>query len=98
MLNDFTNCRLLHNDILLEMKPKQDVQRGLIHVKESIEESCMQYFTVLEVSPTVTLVKKGDVILMSWKRITNPFQGIYQGREVKLGITAEIEVDCIVEE
>lgn len=95
---DFTHCRLLKKDILIEMKPKMAVNKGIIHVKESIEESSIQFFTVLLVSPDVTLVKAGDTIAMSWKRITSPFMAEFKGRTVKVGITSEEEVDVVVEE
>lgn len=97
MYTNFDNCKLLNDDVLLKMIPKRDVASQLIYTKESVDDSAIQFFTVLEVAKDTKFVKKGDTVVISWKRVTNPFKGIHGGVVLTMGITSEKEIDCIVE-
>lgn len=88
----------LRNDVVLKLKPIQKATNSVIYFNEQLDTTTMQYFTVLRTGPDVKFLKVGDTVVVSWKRITEPFNAEIDGTPCKIGITAETEVDCIVED
>ena len=88
----------LRDDVVLKLKPIQNAAHSVIYFNEQLDTTTMQYFTVLRVGPEVKFLKVGDTVVVSWKRITEPFNAELDGVPCKIGITAETEVDCIVED
>lgn len=88
----------LRDDVILKLKPIQKAVSSLIYFAEQLDHTSMQYFTVLQIGPDVKVVKVGDTVVCSWKRITTPFDANVDGVPSKIGITAEKEIDCIVDE
>jgi hypothetical protein len=93
---DLSDYTLLRKDILVKMIPKTTVQNSLIFTKESIDNSNLQYFSVLKVADAVVDVKVGDTILVNWKNVTPPFESMFDGSRGDYGITDETQVEAIV--
>jgi hypothetical protein len=94
---DIEKIKPMPNDVLLLLKPKSQVEGArLIQFKED-SDSETQYFKVLAIGEGVKHVTTGDYVCMSWKRITVPRVGLYQGRQREYGITAEKEIDAVIE-
>ena len=94
---DLSNYILMRKDILVKMKPKTAVTNSIIYTKESIDNSALQYFEVLKVSPLVRDVRVGDTVVISWKNITPPFESMFDGVRSDYGITDENQIEAIVE-
>lgn len=94
---DIKTLKPLKNDVVIVMRPKREVTSQLIFTKESIDDSDMQFFDVVRAADQCKHVKAGDVIVMSWKRITVPQEGLIDGVTKQFGITSEDEIDGIVE-
>lgn len=98
MTTNIDGIKLLNKDILVKLKPKTEVENSPIYVKESIDESELQFFTVLAKSDQVTMFNVGDTVIISWKRITSPFKAEYKGEVSNVGISSEDEVLGVVED
>lgn len=94
---DYNRCSLIRKDILIKLRPKRVMEKSLIYVKESTEESNLQFFDVVKIAPTVEMVSVGDVVLISWLEVTDPFPAIYDGVRGTFGISEEKMVQAIVE-
>lgn len=97
MTIDVTKIIPLRDDVVLRLKPIQKATNSVIYFTEELDHTTLQYFTVLRTGPDVKHLKTGDVVVASWKRITEPFEVEIDGVRCKVGITSEVEVDCIVE-
>lgn len=89
---------MLNMDVLLTLKPKTEVEGSRFILKETIDESNLQFFTVLAKSSKVTMVNVGDTVIADWKRITPPFEAIIDGTKMNVGITAEEEILAVLED
>jgi len=98
MTTKIDGIKMLNKDVVITLKPKTEVANSLIYVKESIDESDIQFFIVLAKSDNVTMFEVGDTVVCSWKRITPPFDAMFKGEKIKVGITSEDEVLGVVED
>lgn len=96
-IHDFTNVRLLNTDILVKLKPWGEVRGYSLFVQEDPDKDANQYFEVISVSPKVTEVKMGDIVLIPWTRVTPPMKVIKNNKIVEVGITDITEVLGVIE-
>lgn len=89
--------KLLRNDILVKPLTKVEVTNSLIYTKESVDETDIQFFEVLQVADSVNTVKVGEVVGVSWREMTPPMLMDIDGVEVKVGITDEEKVQFVAE-
>jgi len=97
MAIDHKTVKPLRDDVLLQHKPMHQAVESVIYYKEDIDKSPLQTFIVTAVGGDVKLVKEGDLVVCSWKRITTPFDLEVNGVQKKFGITSEKEIDAILE-
>jgi hypothetical protein len=89
--------KLLRNDILVKPLTKVEVTNSTIYTKESVDETDVQFFEVLQVAESVNAVKVGDIVGVSWREMTPPMLMDIDGVEMKVGITDEEKVQFVVE-
>jgi hypothetical protein len=89
--------KLLRNDILVKPLTKVEVTNSTIYTKESVDETDIQFFEVLQVAESVNVVKVGDIVGVSWREMTPPMLIDIDGVEMKVGITDEEKVQFVVE-
>jgi hypothetical protein len=94
---DYKNWTLTKKSVLIKLKPKQEIQKTNIYFKEEIDSSQIQFFEVLKVSPSVTLVKVGDVVGISWLNCTQQFEAYLDGVKYKMGMSDEDQIEFILE-
>lgn len=85
----------LGQDVLLKFKTTEstNLTEGGIFVKDDDRMSEFEYYDVAAVGPEVTTVAVGDVVILSWAKITPPFK--HEGE--KYGVTSEKEIWAVVE-
>ena len=90
-----STIRPLGDDVLLQFKTTEstNLTKGGIYVKDDDKMSEFEYYDVAAVGPDVTTVSVGDVIIMSWAKMTPPFK--HDGN--KYGVTSEKEIWAIIE-
>lgn len=90
-----SHIKPLGSDVLLKFKTTEatNLTDGGIYVKDDDKMSEYEYYDVQAVGPDVTSVSVGDVIIMSWSKITPPFK--HEGD--KYGVTDESEIWAIIE-
>lgn len=93
MSSDIKIKRLLHKDILIKHRNTNDFNSSPIYMFDDENKSDIMFFEVVKVSPNVTLVKEGDVVLLPWSRVIPPFM---VGDE-RLTITSEDEIYAVIE-
>jgi co-chaperonin GroES (HSP10) len=90
------NIRPINNDVLLKMvRPR--VSESVIYVEPQTDET-QKVFEVLAISDKVKHVSVGDMVVVPWTRITNPFTVDIDGEPVKVGITDEKELLAVLGE
>lgn len=89
--------KLLRNDILVKPITKVEVTNSLIYTKESVDDTDIQFFEVLQVADSVNTVKVGEIVGVSWREMTPPMLMDIGGVEMKVGITDEEKVQFVVE-
>ncbi len=87
--------RPLGNDVLLKFRTTEgsNFTEGGIYVPDNDKNTDFEYYDVVEVGPDVTSVSPGEVVLISWAKITPPFD--HDG--AKYGITSEYEILAVLE-
>ena len=95
---DVSNIKLLNRDIMVRLKERGEIEGYSLIIRENTDADPNQFFTVVRASEQVTMFKEGDVVIIPWPRITDPFEGIYNGEKGRYGITSEDEVLCVIEE
>ena len=90
-----SNIKPLGDDVLLQFKTSEttNLTKGGIYVKDDDSNTDFQYYDVKAVGPDVSSIKPGDVVMVSWARMTPPFT--HEGE--KYGVTSEKEIWAIVE-
>jgi hypothetical protein len=96
-MTDLTNAKLLNKDILVKLKPKAEIEQSRFILKESVDQTDLQFFTVLLKSEDVTMINVGDTVICSWLKITPPFKATFNGESVNVGITSEKEILAVVD-
>jgi hypothetical protein len=89
--------KLLRNDILVKPLTKVEVTNSTIYTKESVDDTDIQFFEVLQVAESVNTVKVGEIVGVSWREMTPPMLMDIDGVEMKAGITDEEKVQFVVE-
>lgn len=91
-----SNIRPFHDDILVKFRTSVDknLTEGGIYIKEDTTHTEYEYYDVVAIGPDVKDVKPGDTIMMSWARMSPPFN--HEGN--KLAITSVKEVWGVLEE
>jgi hypothetical protein len=89
--------KLLRNDILVKPLTKVEVTNSTIYTKESVDDTDIQFFEVLQVAESVNAVKVGEIVGVSWREMTPPMLMDIDGVEMKVGITDEEKVQFVVE-
>jgi hypothetical protein len=82
---------------LVKPLTKVEVTNSTIYTKESVDETDVQFFEVLQVAESVNAVKVGDIVGVSWREMTPPMLMDIDGVEMKVGITDEEKVQFVVE-
>lgn len=89
----------MRGDVLLKHKPKE--KSSSIFVKENPEQEDLQHFVVCATGEEANSVEVGDVVVISWTRVTEPFTVIDDrdggDAEVKVGITNHTEILAVIE-
>lgn len=92
------NLRPMGKDLLIRHIDMNRMKGGSIVIKETADEDTTQYFEVLGVGPKVSMVKKGDIVVIPWKNITPPFEFDHPSEgPIKVGITDEGQVLGVVD-
>lgn len=92
------NLRPLHKDVIVMYHDINKVSGYSIIMEDKSENTQTHYCKVLRKSPNVTLVEEGDIIVLSWMNITEPFEVMHEGKEVQAVITTEDHIWGVVEE
>jgi len=87
----------LPKDIIVSHVDMNEVNGSLIQVKENSDSDTTQFYRVHRIGRDVTMVSEGDLIVIPWRRITPPFVVDYDGKELRVGITAETEVLGVID-
>jgi len=95
---DIRSIRPLNDDVVLVRVPKNEIEGsgGLIFA-DMQEENDIQYFEVISKTDTVSTVEVGDIVVVSWKRITEPQTGVLDGKTRQFGITSQSELLAVIE-
>jgi co-chaperonin GroES (HSP10) len=91
-----TKFRPLHDDIMMYLKPANEVLGTSIVFQES-KDAPTQFFNVFAVGPECKEIKVGDVVVVPWTRVTVPQKEYIHGEYRNIGVTSEKEVLAIVE-
>lgn len=84
------------NEVLVVLKPRHSVEGARsIFLQEDVQESS-QYYEILKCGSAVTQVSVGDVIFMSWKKVTPPIKGTLGGQQKEFGFASVFEIDAII--
>lgn len=94
---DSSKVKPLRDDVLIRHIPTHSASGNTIFFKEDVDASEFQFFEVVAVGPDTKLVTVGDTVVVSWKRVTEPMRMVHNGKTQQFGITAEKEIDCVVE-
>lgn len=86
----------LRDDVLLKLTPQHQATESLLWFKEDINNSDVQFFTIMTAGPEVKHVKVGDLIVASWKRITTPFA--LDSTKKEYGVTSEKEIMAVIDQ
>ena len=87
--------RLLKKDVLIKPKDINDVVKSIIHIhKEDEGKEKLNYFEVLEVSPNVTMVNKGDTVLIEHLQHTMPVII----NDERCAVTSEDDIVAVIEQ
>jgi len=89
--------RPIHKDVLIRHVPERQVKESPIFYRDDPDEMHIQNFEIVEVSPTVTLVSVGDIVMVNWKNMTEKFKHEIDGEEHDVAITDENQIEAIVE-
>lgn len=85
----------LNKDLLIErVDPSQFLSSSSLILDFKDTDMELNYFRVVKVADKVTDVKEGDYVLVSWERVTPPFQ-LDSGR---YGITSIDEVVGVIDD
>ena len=93
-MNNTNITRLLHKDILIKHRNTNDFTGSSIRLLDDENKSDLMYFEVLQVSPDVTEIEVGDVVILPWPNVMMPF--LLNGERVT--ITSEDEVWAVLKE
>lgn len=85
----------LRDDILVQLKTKNEVDGGLIIIDDNPDKELLQMFDVIKVGEDCKEIKVGDVVVLPWTRVTPPFA--LKGYQT-YGITRESEVLAVYEQ
>lgn len=90
-----SNIRPLGDDVLLKFKTTEttNLTKGGIYVKDNDKMSEFEYYDVAAIGPDVKTVEVGNVVMMSWAKMTPPFK--HEGE--KYGVTSEKEIWAVIE-
>lgn len=92
------SIRPLKDDVVLVRVPKNEVEgsSGIIFA-DMQEQNDLQYFEVIAKSDKVETVDVGDLVVVSWKRITDPSTGVLDGKTRQFGVTSQSELLAVIE-
>ena len=85
----------LRDDILVKFRTSNDqnLTSGGIWMKENTTQTEYEYYDVVSVGPDVKDVEPGDVVMLSWARLTPPFRHDNE----KYAVTSYKEVWAVVD-
>lgn len=92
------NLKMMNDDVLLKKVKKQEYTGTQIIVGTDDDDDAQKFFEVLAVSPKVTSVVVGDVVIVPWPRITDPFEIEIDNVPTQVGITDQKEILAVIEE
>lgn len=96
MTTDVSEIRLLNDDVLLSHRPEN--KDRLIQLDDDEHESTAFRYDVIRVSPTVTHIKEGEIVVVPWRFCTPPFE-IQRGEEkMNVVLTDQKEVLGVIDQ
>lgn len=87
----------LNDDVLLEKVKDQTKGQTETIILKNDEDAENIYFRIRQTGPDVTMVNQGDVVVVPWTRVTNPFREDTDDGFVMVGITSEKEILAVME-
>lgn len=97
-MTDINTLKPLNDDVIIQYYDYNNVSGSSIIIEDkSSDEVTTHYCKVLRVSDNVTMVKEGDIIVLSWLNITPPFTVYIDGKEEKVHITTEDRILGVVD-
>lgn len=89
------NFKPINDDVLLRHVAHKET--SMIYMRDTANDQSNR-FEVLAISPSVTDVKVGDIVLCDWTRMTEPFPLLNdKGERVKAAVTSVFEIDAVLE-
>lgn len=90
------NFKPMRDDVLLYRRPEKD--KGLIFVKDTADSDTHHHYLVMTTGAECRYVKAGDVVVVDWRKITQPFEiRDESGNIIKVAITSEREISAIID-
>jgi len=89
------NFKPMRDDVLLMRRPEE--QKSLIFVKDTADSDTHHHYIVLSTGSECRYVKKDDIVIGDWRKITQPFEiRDDNGNILKVAITSEKELSAII--
>jgi len=95
---DINSLVPLNYDVIIRYHDYNKVSGDAIQIEDKSEDVTTHYCEVLRVAPKVKAVKPGDIIVVSWLNITDPFLVSINGKDEKVVITTEDRILGVVED
>lgn len=97
MVVDIKELRPMHKDVIVRYHDVNKMTGDSIIIEDKSKDVTTHFCEVLRVSPQVKDVAPGDIIVVSWLNITEPFLVDVDGVEQKVVITTEDRILGVVE-
>lgn len=98
MTIDVNELRPMNKDVIIRYHDYNKMSGDLIQIEDKSEEVNTHYCEVLRVAPSVKEVNPGDIVVVGWLNMTEPFLVEVDGIEQKVVITTEDRISGVVED